>query len=162
MSAELRLVSKESPVVFFLSRQRGIEYLRQTVKRVESFCRKFDTDNDPETLGKAVLNDIAMDGGQFLVTLAVQGNVIKGHLLASVVMAPWGTKRRIQILQMEYDGDFTMPIAVSRQVFSAIKKWGDDNDIHRVATCAINDKIGRRLRIFYGFRDDLQQLVLDF
>lgn len=161
MSADLKLISKDEPIVFFLSRRRGIEYLIPAVKRVREFCQAYDTDNDPELLGQAVLNDVAEDGGRFLLVLAVHGKNIRGHLLASIAVAPWGSKRRIQILQMAYDDGFTMPISVSRQVFDAIAKWGDDNDIHQVATCAINPKIARRLRIFYGFRDDLQQLIKD-
>lgn len=137
----------------------GLAFIVPAVERVKAFCRKYDTDNEPELLGRAILRDFFDDGGRFFLAVALSDDVIVGHILICIAQPEWGTERRLQVLQHWYDEGFNMPIRVSRQIFDVILKWGRDNGIFRIDTVAIDPKIARRLRIFYGFKDDMQQLT---
>jgi hypothetical protein len=132
--------------------------IRSAIGRVMEFCRKYDTNNDPYILGKAVISDYLVKENRFLICVAMKDGEAVGHALAALVTPTWGETKRVQVLQHEYNDDFNLPLDFAKQLLASLEEWGKSCGAIEISSVVLNAKLARRLRMFYGFEDDMMQM----
>lgn len=130
----------------------------RVIDRIKNFCGKYPSDMDPDALGKEVLRDFYLGEFRFLICVALINDEIVGHLLAAMTLPPWGTRSRVHVLQHELNEDFSLPADFSNFVLERLEDWGRKNNSEAITAIVFNDALARRLKAFYGFKDDLRQL----
>ena len=123
-------------------------YVPQLLERVERFCRERQTDTDPGTLRKAIMQDFTADNPQMLVLIAIEGSEIKGHLLA--VMCSWFGRKFSLAMQIECDrhvGDGIMTAG-----WEQLKDWTTAQGGRKIKCEALTPALARLYRRF-GLRN---------
>lgn len=117
-------------------------------KRIEAFCRAYDSDADIPTLWQTLAENFASPGPQSIPLLLLddKGMAI-GHLL--VCIEDWVGRRVCSIVQLEVDG--ALSAEVIDPAFDWIKRWAIAQGCEILQCFARNDAVARLFRQKYGF-----------
>lgn len=138
-------------VLLFKERPAAWALMPEALERVKAFCKKTQSDDDPEILAAVIEQNFASEKPLIVLMVAVDpsGDLL-GHLLADI--EEWGAKKYLVIRQYDLDDKAGIPVELLRAGLEAIEEWGRMHGAMKTRVFALNDEWERGLRTFYGFR----------
>lgn len=157
---EILEAPSDLPLIVTLCKEKPFAWalMPDFLERVRQFCIKYDTDNEPDILARSVMLDFVRDEPGFFIMVAVRDYNIVGHLLACISTAPWGTKKRLAVLQHKDDEGAKIPEELLQAGLKMLVRWGREQGATQMTTVATNKEVERRLHVFYGFETDMMQM----
>lgn len=153
----------EMPQVVVLQLNRNMDeeirhnLLGAVLKRVRRFDEQYNPQGVPTVHCREIERDFAKDRDHsYFIAVAITDGQVVGHLLARVY--EYYGKLYVHVEQMVIDKGTPIKLEQEHQIFAALQAW--QREIYAdpaITTAALNEAHVRRLRRFYGFK---QQFIL--
>lgn|SRR3990167_8506794 len=129
----------------------------EVISRIEAFCKRYDTDSNPDKLARSVWAHFAEDKknkkgepveSEIFIMVGYRRGVI-GHVLATI--NEWFDRKFIMILQYEVDEESEINIGLLNMGLAIIGDWGRKQGAVEMEVLVKTPAIERAFRSFYGF-----------
>ena len=119
----------------------------QLLDRIRAFCVKFDSDAEVEDLCQEYLENFVSRTPQAIAIVSVAGTRVTGHMLGFIQQV--GRKKALHVFQYEVDESLG---EILKAGFDLFCDWGVSRGATMITAEAINDKIERLDRVFFGLK----------
>lgn len=124
-------------------------YIPLVCDRIRAFCKRYDTDSDPEDLCEQLQRHFTAPISYVTCMVALQDLRLVGHLLVRIEV--WGKKTVANILQFEVDAGVSIPRGALVRALDEMEGWASRSGAQEMHLDAINPRVERAFRTFYGF-----------
>lgn len=136
-------------------------YVPWVSQRIREFCARYDTDTDGEALAREFEQHFTAPEAFMTALIAVREFHLVGHLLAQIEKDRGG-RRFCNILQLEIDHGIAIPRQDLANGLHDLELWAGARMAEYMMLDAINPKVERLFRRFYGFKTQRIRMRREF
>lgn len=132
-------------------------YFRCALDRIVDFCRKYESEADPELMYSEVCRNFFLENPSMVVFVGLnERGAIVAHLLAAI--EEYFGNRRVTVLQYWKDHGESIGLDQKAEVLEAVAQWGQRCGATEMKIYARNEQVAQ---IFekYGFKRDKKVIM---